>query len=1055
MPPPPAQPTKRLYGFLRSFGKGVDSNRDPLELPPNQLAFATNATMRGDFASQRPNFLNLTLVDKTGGAFQAGIFQGASYFLTTTNVGEIVMAVGGKLFQLTPNGQNSLVVTQVALPDSGNLATATQNWLWQSERWLIWNDGSNLPMFYDGSVARRSVGPPVIGQALPSIGSILSNFVVPPPGWSYTLQVSDSVSPGNVGLSFLLNNMQFTLQAVSSSSTQQLVNLATSVIASTIGDSLSCQSSGNTFSGAALFTNNLYASTISGVTQNGQSITDWGDILAPAANGTIEITTDSGMTVDAAIANETNCEVQCYGNPAVEQAYAFKVGDPILLNGNACTVQSLQYGTDVTAANVTGVIIQPTANYTGTILNDQSVDIQDSYSLGLRFFLKGAFLSKKVVQTNTGVPVAPPAGSNLKTDLPVWNVLQTSSNLFTWDSLNNQNYFTVSMNQEPVGLNSTTLYTFTAYPASGSASTTGVTFTGYWGGSGNPLSLVNCTMATPPATGNNVALVAGFPNSVNQYLQVTLASGVAFVPITRNIATVYNVTDATTTPPTYGNVSVPAAGSTLTIPIQPNGNISADTLIFSKAINGNLDAFISTGASLVFGSSGTWASFVNQTGTTGATIPSGTSITPLPELPISTIGVYGMGRNWVALPDGASFLGGDIVGGSSGDLIYDYTDAVLKVSQNLFLSNGTTFKIPGPGEKLVAMQFVACLDASLGQGPLQVFTNDTVFSCNAPPDATTWAAMTSPILTESLIGSGGVSSNAVVQSNADLIFRTPDGGVQSMLVARLDYNQWGNTPISTEIVRIIQKDNLALLSYASAVVFNNRFLMTCQPFQAARGVFHAAMAVLNFDPISTLQNKASSIWEGEWTGINVLQLVTGFFNGTKRCFAICLDIETFSQIEVHEILLDTEQTVDDASTDVTWSIESPMLFSQENADINSTISTNAQTSRVYKRLVNGEIYIDQLTNAGVQISAFYKADQSGAWTPWYTTTVNYQNNDTGYRPRIGLGQPTGMSFDAANNRPTREGYDFQVKLQFTGSCRFLGGRFAADLIPEPEFAKPI
>jgi hypothetical protein len=276
-----------------------------------------------------------------------------------------------------------------------------------------------------------------------------------------------------------------------------------------------------------------------------------------------------------------------------------------------------------------------------------------------------------------------------------------------------------------------------------------------------------------------------------------------------------------------------------------------------------------------------------------------------------------------------------------------------------------------------------------------------------------------------------------------------------MLLARLDYNQWGNTPISTEIVRIVENDNPSLLPYSSMVVFNNRLLMSCQPFQTARGVCHAALASLNFDPISTLQGKADSIWEGEWTGLSVLQLVTGFFAGVKRCFAICLDEATLSNIEVHEILLDIEQTVDDASTNVTWSIESPMLFARENTNTLETVSSNAQLSRIYKRLVDGEVYIDRLTIAGVQLQAFYRVDQNPDWTPWYSTTINYKPNDSGYRPRIGLGQPNPQAYDDANNRPLREGYDFQVMLQFTGSCRFLGGRFAADIIPQPEFAKPV
>jgi len=263
-----------------------------------------------------------------------------------------------------------------------------------------------------------------------------------------------------------------------------------------------------------------------------------------------------------------------------------------------------------------------------------------------------------------------------------------------------------------------------------------------------------------------------------------------------------------------------------------------------------------------------------------------------------------------------------------------------------------------------------------------------------------------------------------------------------MTLARLDFYKWGLTPISKEITRIIQYDNPLLLQFDSSVVFNNRYLLAAQPHQATRGVYHTAMAVLNFDSLSTLQGKQPSIWEGQWTGLNVLKLITGVFGGIKRCFALTLD-STLATIGLTEILLDTQATQDNGVTPVTWSIESPMIFSQESDE----------TKKDLKRLSDGEISIDEITPNGVTVAAYYKPDQNNVWTPWWTTQVNYQSNDTGFRPRIGLGQPSGDVYDS-NGRPMREGYDFQVMLVFTGYCRFLGGRFGADIIPQPKYAPP-
>jgi hypothetical protein len=63
-------------------------------------------------------------------------------------------------------------------------------------------------------------------------------------------------------------------------------------------------------------------------------------------------------------------------------------------------------------------------------------------------------------------------------------------------------------------------------------------------------------------------------------------------------------------------------------------------------------------------------------------------------------------------------------------------------------------------------------------------------------------------------------------------------------------------------------------------------------------------------------------------------------------------------------------------------------------------------------------------------------------------------SDPGYRRRIPIGMPDPKVFDLTNNQPMREGYNFQLKFVFTGSCTLTNVRIAADVIPEPEFAKP-
>ena len=493
------------------------------------------------------------------------------------------------------------------------------------------------------------------------------------------------------------------------------------------------------------------------------------------------------------------------------------------------------------------------------------------------------------------------------------------------------------------------------------------------------------------------------------------------------------------------NVATTAAQVIAGIQVAPGAtNPAAGQFVY---LNGSTtDVFYVTSVSTPSaGGTATYLQLENQNDTEGNTVIANATITNLPQLPAGKMGVYGLGRNWMCLPDGTEFVAGDLVGSSSGTTDRKFKDAVLYVSQNYQLAGGGTFTIPGVGTQITGMQFVALIDASLGQGPLQVFTNNDVFGCNAPTDITTWASLTTPIVTESLIGAGGVGQNAVVQSNGDNIFRRSDGQVQSMLLARLDFNQWGNAPISREVNRAISGDGDTLVPYSSMVVFDNRMLMTCKPTQYARGVGFGSIVALNFDALSSIAGKQPSIWEGEWlsadgaTPLNILQFVTGFFASVQRCFALTLN-PTTSQIGLIEITPNEDggNSNDSGTNQVVWSFESPMLFEKKG-------------EAEYKRLIDGEIYLDQI-QSNLTIQAFYKSDQEPAWKAWNTVNVVYQANDPGFRPRIGLGQPAPGNYDTVNNRPLREGYDFQLKLQITGACRFLGGRFAADIIPQPEFA---
>lgn len=460
-------------------------------------------------------------------------------------------------------------------------------------------------------------------------------------------------------------------------------------------------------------------------------------------------------------------------------------------------------------------------------------------------------------------------------------------------------------------------------------------------------------------------------------------------------------------------------------------NVGADPVITVINING-----LPVGGTVVAPGTATWS-------------------TAISELPPGRMGAYWRGRIWLCLTDGIQFLAGDIVGGPSGTLVNNFQDAILKISENTYLAGGGNFRVPGTVDHIQAIVPTATLDASLGQGQLAVLTSQIVFSVNATVDRLTWQSMQNPILTESLLANGGQGQNSTVPANGDTLFRAIDG-IRSLILGRREFDTWGNVPQSREMNRTLPLDNLQLLPFSSAVVFENRLLMTASPIASTQGVFHSGLVALNFDPISTLGGKAPSVYDGAWKGINTLQLVAGYFANVQRCFAFNLDtIATPNRIKLTEILptppdvlsdsmvVTPDQIYDNGTNPISLVFETPVLFKGQDP-----------RQAPYLRLMDGECAVDLLVGE-VIFQVYWKPDQYPCWVPWaaWTECATIGNNQQPqFRPRMGFGRPDVSKCDPSTNRPLCEGYQFQVKMIVTGHCRVREVRLLSVTIPQPKFA---
>ena len=404
---------------------------------------------------------------------------------------------------------------------------------------------------------------------------------------------------------------------------------------------------------------------------------------------------------------------------------------------------------------------------------------------------------------------------------------------------------------------------------------------------------------------------------------------------------------------------------------------------------------------------------------------------------------FGHGRLWVA--QGRSYVGSDIYGGSNG---------TLKFTENTYLAGGGSFSVPVSAGDITAMRFAAAPNTALGQGELIVATADAVFTVNVPLDRTGWSALSDPVQRVALINNGAMSHFSTELVNGDVFMRSRDG-IRSVIQAVRDFNQLGNTPISSELHRIFKYDAAEYLKYSSGVLFDNRYLLTSQSsYDNTKGVAYAGLVSLDFNQISSMKGKAPPAYDGFWTSevtrssvkhdLEVYQLVKGRFDGVERCFAFIRpkylsgSSVTYGDTELWEIMRDDSLVVDDVdivggenvNNEITAEIETPSFdFNQIGAA---------------KILESADLWVDNLTGGTVTFNADFHPDQYPCWVSWQNWSVISESSSDNcndlidyqrqYRARMRLGTPSSAE-EPAVGKPFNYGWEFAARLKWTGRAR--------------------
>ena len=413
---------------------------------------------------------------------------------------------------------------------------------------------------------------------------------------------------------------------------------------------------------------------------------------------------------------------------------------------------------------------------------------------------------------------------------------------------------------------------------------------------------------------------------------------------------------------------------------------------------------------------------------------------PTNEIPPAGPMDFYMQRLWYAF--GRNYAAGDIsVNTTSGTIQFNYQDSVLHVTENPIPSGGDAFIVPTSAGNIRALAHASNLDSQLGEANLCIFTPKTVYTCAAPITRADWIAADNsnmPLQKVALVGGGSYSARGVVPVNGDLFFPSPpDGDIRSLIQAIRNFGAWGNVPLSRNENRVLDFNDRSLLRYTSGMEFDNRLWMTELPVMTPAGAGFRAVVPLDFDVISTLEERYPPAWEGVYEGLNILQLFEGDFGGRQRAFAVVWS-DVSQEIQIWELTV--TDRFENGQNRVRWVVEFPAY----------TWGDPFQA----KELDTLELWVDKMLGT-VDFAVYYRPDNWPCWIPWHAWNectakdcledVETPCSSEGYpetfcesfRATMRLPKPPATCI-RPSKRPSTQFFQCQFKLVIKGWCRVRG-----------------
>lgn len=419
------------------------------------------------------------------------------------------------------------------------------------------------------------------------------------------------------------------------------------------------------------------------------------------------------------------------------------------------------------------------------------------------------------------------------------------------------------------------------------------------------------------------------------------------------------------------------------------------------------------------------------------------------EIPTGTIMAYGYGRTWVVTGPN-SYVASDLIG--------EETNAAVKFKDNQYLAENANFVLPSNLGRIRGMAFINLQDTSTGQGPLIVFGEFGAESANVSLPRSQW--QTSIIQQEALTQIGACGHRSITAINGDLWFRSADGW-RSYRQARAEQMGANQVPQSTRVRPYTDIELPEELYFGSAISFQNRLLVTCNPQRNNVACVHSGMLSLDFDVITSgLSGQGiEPAWDGYWSAPHpIAQLILGVFNGRQRAFAFTTETVFASDGSatringISEIIDSDGYDVSGHNNDGT-PITVPITSTIETRGYLCQPSLGKDGAYTEKRLEFIDVF--ETNRLGdTELKVFYRGDGNLLYKPIEDVTESAPSPATIGGPGGPLYTARGRSFvpadgaTGADSRLDRRFYDIQLKFVFIGQTYIHRVRIAATLVPE-------